>query len=68
MLVIHDDLDTELGKHKLTDKGFSHKGHNGLKNFGKMDFKRIKIGISRPSSWDSEVIGEYCLSKFSMAE
>ena len=49
ILIICDDLDTELGKLKLKYKGSSG-GHNGLKNIENYlhtkEYKRIKIGIS----------------------
>lgn len=49
LLVICDDLDTEVGKIKIKYQGSSG-GHNGLKNIEKniktQKYKRIKIGIS----------------------
>ena len=49
LLIICDDLDTELGKIKIKYKGSSG-GHNGLKNIEyhlhTNEYKRIKIGIS----------------------
>ena len=49
ILIICDDLDTELGKIKIKYKGSSG-GHNGLKNIENHlhsnEYKRIKIGIS----------------------
>jgi PTH1 family peptidyl-tRNA hydrolase len=51
LLVIHDDLDLELGKMRFKQNGGSG-GHNGIKsiinNLGTDDFKRLKIGIDRP--------------------
>ena len=48
ILIIHDDMDIDLGKYKLKQKGSSG-GHNGLKNIehqlGTINYKRIKIGI-----------------------
>lgn len=50
ILIIHDDLDIELGKIKIKYKGSSG-GHNGLKNIelnlNTKQYKRIKIGISK---------------------
>lgn len=55
LLVIHDDLDTELGHLKLKYKGSSG-GHNGLKNIEKnlntKEYKRVKIGISKNQEID----------------
>lgn len=51
LLVIYDDLDLEVGKIRLRQKG-SAGGHNGMKSIihllGSQDFKRLKIGIGRP--------------------
>src|SRR6056297_1017371 len=51
LLVIHDDLDLELGKMRFKQNGGSG-GHNGIKsiinNLGTDNFKRLKIGIDRP--------------------
>lgn len=50
IVVIHDDMDFELGKFKLKEKG-SEAGHNGIKDIiqklGTQEFKRIRIGIGR---------------------
>ncbi len=63
ILVICDDLDTELGKIKIKYKGSSG-GHNGLKNIenniNTNEYKRIKIGISNDKKADriNYVIGK----------
>ncbi|WP_156289991.1 aminoacyl-tRNA hydrolase [Oceanobacillus salinisoli] len=53
IIVIYDDLDLTPGKIRLRQKG-GHGGHNGVRNtidhLGTKDFKRIRIGIGRPSS------------------
>lgn len=50
ILIICDDMDTELGEYRLRYKG-SSAGHNGLKNIENNlktnEYKRIKIGISK---------------------
>ncbi len=55
ILIICDDLDTELGKIKIKYKGSSG-GHNGLKNIEhhlhSNEYKRIKIGISSNKNHD----------------
>lgn len=55
ILIICDDLDTELGKIKIKYKGSSG-GHNGLKNIENHlhtnEYKRIKIGISKNKNHD----------------
>ena len=68
ILIICDDLDTNIGKLKLKYKGSSG-GHNGLKNIESnlktTEYKRIKIGISNNKDIDTK---DYVLSKFSKEE
>ena len=68
ILVICDDLDTELGKYRLRYKGSSG-GHNGLKNIEQnlstQEYKRIRIGISDNKSGDTK---DYVLGKFTDEE
>ncbi len=63
MLIICDDLDTEMGKVRLRANGSSG-GHNGLKNIELMlktqDYYRLKIGISNNKLIDTK---DYVLSK-----
>ena len=51
ILVVHDDLDLEFGKIRLSFNGTSA-GHNGIESiivgFGTVDFGRLRIGIGRP--------------------
>jgi PTH1 family peptidyl-tRNA hydrolase len=51
LLVVHDDLDTPLGKLKLRKAG-GHGGQNGLRSIiqhlGSQDFARLRVGIGRP--------------------
>lgn len=65
IMIIHDDLDLEIGKYKLKYKGSSG-GHNGLKNIElhlKTNiYKRWKIGISNNKNIDTK---DYVLGKFS---
>lgn len=68
ILIIHDDLDIELGKYKLKTNSSSG-GHNGLKNIelhlSTKDYKRLKIGISNNKNYDTK---DYVLGKFSIEE
>lgn len=68
ILVICDDLDTEVGTFRLRYKGSSG-GHNGLKDIAKNihteEFKRIKIGISNNKLIDTK---DYVLGKFRKEE
>lgn len=68
ILIIHDDLDLEVGTYKLKQKGSSG-GHNGLKNIefhlATQEYKRIKIGISNNKNIDTK---DYVLGKLSKEE
>lgn len=51
MIIVHDDLDSPVGKAKFKIGG-SAEGHNGLKSIikiiGDKEFMRLKLGIGRP--------------------
>lgn len=68
ILIIHDDMDIDLGKYKLKQKGSSG-GHNGLKNieleFKSQNYKRLKIGISKSKLVDTK---DYVLGNFTAEE
>jgi len=69
IIVIHDDLDMELGRIKIVSGG-GDGGHKGIRSIteqlGTRDFPRIKIGIGRPHS---PVFPEnYVLGKFDSDE
>lgn len=68
ILVICDDLDTQVGTFRLRYKGSSG-GHNGLKNIEQhlstKEYKRIKIGISNNKNIDTK---DYVLGKFTKEE
>ena len=68
VLIIHDDLDLEVGTYKIRQHGSSG-GHNGLKNIelhlGTQEYKRIKIGISNNKMMDTK---DYVLGKLSEEE
>ena len=65
ILIIHDDLDLEVGKIRIRSKGSSG-GHNGLKSIiarlGNENFKRVRIGIGKDSNIP---VVDYVLGKFS---
>ncbi|MBH0231838.1 aminoacyl-tRNA hydrolase [Halobacillus yeomjeoni] len=65
ILVIYDDLDLPPGKIRLRKKG-GHGGHNGIRNIidqlGTKEFKRLRVGVGRPSVPMSVV--DYVLGKF----
>lgn len=66
LVVVHDDLDMNLGKLRLRQKG-SAGGHNGLKSIishlGTQEFDRVKIGIGRPAP--KMTVVNHVLSPFS---
>ena len=68
ILIICDDLDTNVGTYRLRYKGSSG-GHNGLKNvelhLNSKVYKRIKIGISNNKNMDTK---DYVLGKFTNDE
>ena len=68
-IVVYDDMDTEVGQLRLRYKG-SAGGHNGMKSIiqhtGTEQFKRIRIGISRPP--EGMEIVHYVLSDFTRSE
>ncbi len=68
ILIIHDDLDQELGKIKLKQNSSSG-GHNGIKNIElnlkTKNYKRLKIGISNNKFIDTK---DFVLGKFNENE
>ncbi len=69
LIVIHDDLDIDLGRLRFRDGGGTG-GHNGLKSItarlNSADYARLKIGIGRPHG-EMEV-DSFVLSNFSVPE
>ncbi|RJR24387.1 MAG: aminoacyl-tRNA hydrolase [Desulfobacteraceae bacterium] len=63
VLVIHDDLDLQLGRVKVS-KGGGAAGHKGvlsiIKYLGSPEFPRVKVGIGRPRY--GEAIEDYVLA------
>jgi len=64
LVVVHDDLDMEVGKVRIRKKGSSG-GHKGVESIiqklSSKDFPRLKIGIGREGDVTPE---DYVLSKF----
>ena len=69
IIVIYDDLDLPTGKIRLREKG-GHGGHNGIRSLiqhlGTKDFKRIRVGIGRPTT--AQPIVDYVLQSFAKSE
>jgi peptidyl-tRNA hydrolase, PTH1 family len=65
VLVVHDELDVELGQSKWRIAG-SARGHNGIRSIialGAPEAARLRVGISRPEKRDE--VHEYVLKRFS---
>jgi PTH1 family peptidyl-tRNA hydrolase len=69
VLVVHDELDFDVGVVKLKKAG-GHGGHNGLRDIiasvGQKDFLRLRIGIGRPRA--GKAVADYVLSDFSKVD
>lgn len=68
IIVIHDDLDLQLGKLRVK-RGGSSGGHNGLKSLDShlgVDYLRIRLGIGHPG--DKDLVSDYVLSDFRKEE
>lgn len=65
IVILYDDLDLPAGKIRLRHQG-GHGGHNGMRSLinhlGTKQFKRIRIGIGRPT--DARPIVDYVLQPF----
>lgn len=71
IVVIHDELDLDLGRIRLRQGG-SSAGHKGVKSIidcmGSADFFRVRIGIGRPFSTSEDDIVNYVLGEFTPEE
>jgi peptidyl-tRNA hydrolase, PTH1 family len=69
ILVVHDELDFDVGVVKLKKDG-GHAGHNGLRDIiahlGSKEFYRLRMGIGRPPT--GKVVADYVLSSPSKNE
>lgn len=80
LIIIHDELELELGKVKSRKPGGSLRGHNGLKSVngtaaggpvsggGGAKFWRIGIGIGRPVGRERGEVSDYVLRKITAME
>lgn len=69
ILVLHDDVDFELGKIKVKIGGGSA-GHNGLKSIDEIvgkNYQRLRLGVGRPQNKEFDT-ADYVLGKFSREE
>lgn len=71
ILVIHDDLDIELGRAKLSF-GRSSAGHKGVESVIKAlrtdQFWRLRIGVAPKRKLDAKKVKDFLLSHFTAAE
>jgi PTH1 family peptidyl-tRNA hydrolase len=69
ILVVHDELDFDVGNIKLKNGG-GHAGHNGLKDIiahlGSREFYRLRIGVGRPVA--GKAVADYVLTSPSKDE
>jgi PTH1 family peptidyl-tRNA hydrolase len=67
VLVVHDEIDLPFGDIR-TRIGGGLAGHNGLKSLkaelGGADFARVRVGVGRPDSTDSELVSAHVLGPF----
>jgi PTH1 family peptidyl-tRNA hydrolase len=71
ILVIHDDLDIEMGQYKIVSNS-SSAGHNGIKDIieklGTQEFKRIRIGIKNEQLRNPIDPADFVLQKLTETE
>jgi peptidyl-tRNA hydrolase, PTH1 family len=71
VLVVHDEIDLPFGEVR-TRTGGGLAGHNGLKSvaraLGGPGFQRVRVGVGRPDSTDSEIVSSHVLGRFSEPE
>jgi PTH1 family peptidyl-tRNA hydrolase len=80
LVVLHDELELELGKLKIKRGDGSAKGHNGIKSVqqslqgaGLMEslgarFIKVGVGIGRPLSRERDEVSGYVLGELSSGE
>ncbi|RLV96590.1 Peptidyl-tRNA hydrolase [Spathaspora sp. JA1] len=69
LVILHDELQLDLGKYQIRKPGTSARGHNGLKSINsylKNDYLKFGIGIGRPNS--KQQVVDHVLSKFNLQE
>jgi peptidyl-tRNA hydrolase, PTH1 family len=71
LIVVHDDIDIEIGKYKIsTDSGSA--GHNGVQDIiskiGTQNFKRVRVGVGNADLRSKIDPTNFVLQKFSEEE
>jgi PTH1 family peptidyl-tRNA hydrolase len=68
VVVLHDEIDLPFGEIQ-SRRGGGLAGHNGLKSvargLGGPDFWRVRVGVGRPDTTDSEIVSRHVLGRFS---
>ncbi len=74
VVLVHDDLEEQLGVVKTRDWNRSHRGHNGIKSVNQSlrwdpsrKWARVSVGIGRPEARGKTEVSDFVLSKVSPA-
>ncbi|OLN96890.1 putative peptidyl-tRNA hydrolase [Colletotrichum chlorophyti] len=74
LVLVHDDLEEELGFVKMRKWKSSHRGHNGVKSvnahlrqadYPGSEWARISVGIGRPDAREKATVSDYVLRPMS---
>ncbi|KAB5550796.1 peptidyl-tRNA hydrolase [Coniochaeta sp. 2T2.1] len=77
LVLVHDDLEEDLGMVKVKLWKSSHRGHNGVKStlaslniaqYPGALWARVSVGIGRPEGRDKSTVSDYVLRKMSRFE
>ncbi|KAF1998906.1 peptidyl-tRNA hydrolase [Amniculicola lignicola CBS 123094] len=73
LVIVHDELEADLGKISVKAGTASPRGHNGLKSVQaalgtNVKWWRVGVGIGRPESRDASVVSKYVLRKMTARE
>jgi peptidyl-tRNA hydrolase, PTH1 family len=67
VVIVHDEIDLPFGEVRAK-LGGGLAGHNGLKSaargLGGDGFRRVRVGVGRPDSSDSDVVSAHVLGRF----
>ncbi|CAK7233281.1 hypothetical protein SBRCBS47491_008556 [Sporothrix bragantina] len=77
LILVHDDLEEEMGVLKVRPWTRSHRGHNGLKStntsllrneFPTARWAKLSVGIGRPDTRDKSSVADFVLRQMSTDE
>lgn len=77
LVIVHDELERDLGLVKLVPWARSPRGHNGMKSvknsiseksYPESPLARIAVGIGRPEERDSASVSRYVLARLSATQ